>query len=352
MTAMEPISIAGRLVGPGHPAYVIAEISANHNQSLALARETIEAAAEAGADAIKLQTYRPDTITFNGRTEPFQVREGTLWDGRTLYDLYQQGETPWEWHAELFELAQSLGMHAFSSPFDPTAVDFLETLDVPAYKIASFEITDIPLIEKVARIGKPVILSSGIAREDDIRLALDACRRAGNDQVILLKCTSFYPAPVEELNLLTIADIPVRFGVPAGISDHTMTSTAAIAAVALGACVIEKHIIVDRALGGLDSEFSTNPQEFAAMVGAVRELEIALGEVTYELTPKVAPSRRYARSLFVVEDVTAGDVVTEVNVRSIRPADGMAPVRLPEVVGRRFATDVVAGTPLSDDLLA
>lgn len=349
---MEPISIAGRLVGPGHPAYVIAEISANHNQSLSLARETIEAAAEAGADAIKLQTYRPDTITFNGRTEPFQVREGTLWDGRTLYDLYQQGETPWEWHAELFDLAKSFGMNGFSSPFDPTAVDFLETLDVPAYKIASFEITDIPLIEKVAALGKPVILSSGIAREDDIRLALDACRRAGNDQVILLKCTSFYPAPVEELNLLTIADIPVRFGVPAGISDHTMTSTAAIAAVALGACVIEKHIIVDRALGGLDSEFSTNPQEFAAMVAAVRELEIALGEVTYELTPKVAPSRRYARSLFVVEDVVAGDLVTEVNVRSIRPADGMAPVRLPEVVGRRFSSDVPAGTPLSDDLLA
>lgn len=349
---MKPISIGGRRVGRGHPTYVIAEISANHNQSLTLARETIEAAAEAGADAIKLQTYRPETITFRGSTEPFQVREGTLWDGRTLFDLYQQGETPWEWHAELFELAHSLGMHGFSSPFDPTAVDFLEALDVPAYKIASFEITDIPLIEKVAQIGKPIILSSGIAREDDIRLALDACRRTGNDQVVLLKCTSFYPAPVEELNLLTIADIPKRFGVPAGISDHTMTSTAAIAAVTLGACIIEKHIIVDRTLGGLDAEFSINPQEFAAMVAAVRELEIALGEVTYELTPKVAPSRRYARSLFVVEDVSMGDLVTGNNVRSIRPADGMPPILLPEVVGRRFAVDVVAGTPLSEDLLA
>lgn len=349
---MEPVSIDGRAIGPGHPTYVIAEISANHNQSLELARQTIIAAAESGADAIKLQTYRPDTITFDGRTEPFQVREGTMWDGRTLFDLYKQGETPWEWHAELFELANSLGMQAFSSPFDPSAVDFLESLDVPAYKIASFEITDIPLIEKVATLRKPVILSNGIAREDDIRLALDACRRAGNDQLIVLKCTSFYPAPVEELNLRTIADIPVRFGVLPGLSDHTMTSTAAVSAVSLGAYVVEKHIILDRSLGGLDAEFSTDPVEFRAMVDAIREVEIALGEVTYELTPKVAPSRRYARSLFVVRDVAAGDVVTEENVRSIRPADGMPPVRLPEVIGRTFARPVDAGTPLSDDLLA
>lgn len=351
MSSLPAVAIGERLIGPGHPTYVIAEISANHNQSLALARETIEAAAAAGADAIKLQTYRPDTITFNGQTAPFQVREGTMWDGRTLYDLYEQGQTPWEWHGELFELAASLGIQGFSSPFDPTAVDYLEDLDVPAYKVASFEITDIPLITKIAALGKPVIMSNGVAREADLRLAIDACRSVGNDQLIVLKCTSFYPAPTEELNLRTIADIPRRFDVLAGFSDHTMSATAAVAAVALGACVVEKHIIVDRALGGLDSQFSTNPAEFASMIAEIREVEVGLGSVSYELTPKVAPSRRYARSLFVVEDVLAGDLVTDLNVRSIRPADGMAPVRLPDVIGRTFNADTVAGTPLSDDLL-
>lgn len=349
---MTGIAIAGREIGPGHPTYVIAEISANHNGSLELARETIAAAAEVGADAIKLQTYRPDTITFNSSAPPFQITDGTVWDGRTLYDLYVEGQTPWEWHGELFEYAKSLGMDAFSSPFDPTAVALLAELDVPAYKVASFEITDIPLVRLVAEQGKPVILSTGIARESDIALAVQTCRDAGNDDLVVLKCTSSYPAPFDELNLRTIADIPTRFGCLAGISDHTMSVTAALVAVAMGACVIERHIIVDRGLGGLDSSFSTNAAEFADMVARVREAELALGEVTYELTRRAAASRRHSRSLFVVADVAAGDAVTTDNVRSIRPADGMPPVRLPEVLGRHFAVAVTAGTPLGDDLLA
>jgi pseudaminic acid synthase len=346
------ISIGSRTIGPGHPVFVIAEISANHNQSLQLARETIAAAAEAGADAIKLQTYRPDTITFKSTATPFQIADGTLWDGRTLYDIYEEGQTPWEWHAELFEYAASLGMEAFSSPFDPTAVTFLSELGVPAFKVASFEIVDIPLVRLMAQQGVPVILSTGIAREPDIALALAACREEGNEDLAVLKCTSSYPAPFEELNLRTVADIPARFGCLAGISDHTMTVTASLVAVAMGACIIEKHLIVDRGLGGLDAAFSTDAAEFADLVSRVREAEVALGEATYELTPRAAASRRHSRSLFVVADVHAGDTVTSDNVRSIRPADGMAPVRLPEILGRTFAVDVDAGTPLADDLLA
>ncbi len=349
---MRSIDIGDRLVGPGHPVYVIAEVSANHNGSLALARETIAAAAAAGADAIKLQTYRPDTITFRSDAAPFQIADGTLWDGRTLWDIYEEGQTPWEWHAELFEYANSLGLHGFSSPFDPTAVAFLAELGVPAFKVASFEIVDLPLVRLIAEQGVPVILSTGIAREADVVAAVSACREVGNDRLVVLKCTSSYPAPAAELNLRTIADIPVRFDVLAGLSDHTMTATAAVAAVTLGACVVERHLIVDRGLGGLDSQFSTDATEFAALVAAIRETEAGLGEITYELTPRAAASRRHARSLFVVADVRAGDAVTTDNVRSIRPADGLAPARLPDVLGRRFAADVLAGTPLADDLLA
>jgi pseudaminic acid synthase len=346
---MNSISILGRTVSSADPMYVIAEISANHNGSLALAKETVHASAEAGADAIKLQTYRPDTITFNGSTEPFRVREGTAWDGRTLFDLYEEGQTPWEWHAEIFELARSLGMHAFSSPFDPTAVDFLADLQVPAFKIASFEITDIPLIRKVAALQLPVILSTGISREADIALAVGTCREMGNDQIAVLKCTSFYPAPLEELNLRTVADIPHRFNVVSGISDHTMGTTAAVVARALGASILERHIILDRSLGGLDSQFSTDANEFAELVQRIRETEVALGAVNYELTPKTAPSRRFARSLFIVADVKAGETITENSVRSIRPADGIHPSRLPDVIGRSFARDLDAGTPLAED---
>lgn len=348
---MKQVDIRGRLVGPGNPTFVIAEISANHNGSLDLARQTVQAAAAAGADAIKLQTYRPDTITLDSTAEPFQIKESGLWDGRTLYSLYEEGQTPWEWHAELFDLAVSLGMVAFSSPFDLSAVDFLEDLDAPAYKIASFEIVDLPLVEYVARKGRPVIMSTGIAREDDIRRAVDTCRAVGNDDLVVLKCTSAYPAPVSELNLRTIADISERFDCLVGLSDHTMTQTAAIASVALGACIIERHIIMDRGLGGLDSTFSTTAEEFGTLVAAIREAEAALGTVTYELTPGATANRRFARSLFVVTDVRAGDILTDRNVRSIRPADGLPPRKWPEVVGRRFVNDVSAGTPLSEGML-
>jgi pseudaminic acid synthase len=346
------ITIGNRNLGPGHPTFIIAEVSANHNQNLALARETVHAAAAAGVDAVKLQTYTPDTITFNSDAEPFQVTHGSVWDGRTLYSLYEEGFTPWEWHAELFELARSLGLEAFSSPFDPTAVQFLDELNVPAFKIASFEIVDIPLVQDAASRGKPIILSTGIAREVDVQLAVDACRAVGNDNIIVLKCTSSYPAPASELNLRTIPDIAQRFNCLSGISDHTMTNTASVAAVALGAAVIERHIIVDRKLGGLDSTFSTDANEFAELVRAVRETEAALGSVTYDLTASAEASRVHSRSLFVVDDVRAGDVLTGVNVRSIRPAHGLAPVLLPEVLGRVFARDVVAGTPLTTDMLS
>lgn len=349
---MHSITIGSRQVGPGHPVFVIAEISANHNQSLSLARETIAAAADAGADAIKLQTYRPDTITFRSGAAPFQINDGTVWDGRTLWDLYDEGQTPWEWHAELFEYARTLGMEAFSSPFDPTAVHFLTELGVPAFKVASFEIVDIPLVRLMAEQGVPVVLSTGIAREPDISAALAACREVGNEDLVVLKCTSSYPAPFDELNLRTIADIPERFGCIAGISDHTMTVTASVIAVAMGACMIERHLIVDRSLGGLDSTFSTDAAEFTELVARVREAEVALGQPTYDLTPRAAASRRHSRSLFVVADVAAGDTVTHDNVRSIRPADGMHPARLPLILGRTFAVDVTAGTPLADEALA
>jgi len=349
---MSSLAIGARTLGPDHPPFVIAEISANHNQSLSLARETIAAAAEAGADAIKLQTYRPDTITFNSTAEPFQIVDGTVWDGRTLYDLYEEGQTPWEWHAELFEYAGQLGMEAFSSPFDPTAVDFLAELNVPAFKVASFEIVDLPLIRKIAALGLPVIFSTGIAREADIEAAVSACRGEGNNDIVVLKCTSSYPAPFEELNLLTIPDIGRRFNCLTGISDHTMTTTASIMAVALGANVIERHLIVDRALGGLDSSFSTDASEFTLLVRQIREAYLARGDVTYELTPRAAASRRHSRSLFVVQDVQAGDLVTHENVRSIRPASGMPPSRLDDVISKPFRHSVSAGTPLTDELLA
>jgi len=341
------VSIGSRNLGPGHPTFIIAEISANHNQDLSLARETVHAAAEAGVDAVKLQTYTPDTITFNSDSEPFQITHGSVWDGRTLYSIYEEGFTPWEWHAELFELARNLGLEAFSSPFDPTAVDFLNDLGVPAFKIASFEIVDIPLVKDAASRGKPIILSTGIAREADVQLAVDACREVGNDNIIVLKCTSSYPAPASELNLRTIPDIAQRFSCLSGISDHTMTNTASIAAVALGAAVIERHIIIDRNLGGLDSTFSTDAGEFAALVRDVRETEAALGSVTYDLTASAKSSRVHSRSLFVVEDVLAGEAVTQFNVRSIRPAHGLAPMMLPEVLGRTFVCDVGAGTPFT-----
>lgn len=331
--------------------FIIAELSANHNGSLETALRTIDAMKDAGADAVKLQTYTPDTITLDCDSDLFTISQGTLWDKRKFADLYAEAMTPWEWHPVLFEHARSLGMEAFSSPFDPSAVDFLETLDVPAYKIASFEITDIPLIEYTAAKGKPIIISTGIATLNDIEEALAACRRAGNDQITLLKCTSAYPAALEEMNLLTISDMVSRFDATVGLSDHTMSLSAPVAAVALGARVIEKHFILDRGMGGADSAFSLEPAEFRAMVDAVRDTEKLMGTVTYELSPKSLKSREFSRSLFVAEEVKAGDILTTRNVRSVRPGFGLPPKYLPEILGRHFTADCPKGTPLDWDLI-
>lgn len=327
--------------------FIIAELSANHNGSLQTAFDTITAMSDSGADAIKLQTYTPDTITLDCDTNMFTISQGTLWDKQKFYDLYAQAMTPWEWHEALFDHAKSLGMEAFSSPFDPTAVDFLANLNVPAYKIASFEITDIPLIEYTARQGKPIIISTGIATLEDIQEALDACKRAGNDQITLLKCTSAYPAALEEMNLLTIPDMIQKFGFTVGLSDHTMSLSAPIAAVALGARVIEKHFILSRDMGGADNAFSLEPHEFRAMVDAVRDTEKLLGKVTYDLSPKSLKSREFSRSLFIAEDVKAGDLLTSKNVRSVRPGFGMAPKHQKKIIGKIFKSNYSKGTPLS-----
>lgn len=331
--------------------FIIAELSANHNGSLETALETISAMKESGADAVKLQTYTPDTITLDCDSELFTISQGTLWDKQKFYDLYGSAMTPWEWHPILFEHARKLGMEAFSSPFDPSAVDFLTALDVPAYKIASFEITDVPLIEYAARQGKPMIISTGIATFEDIEEAIAACRRSGNNDIILLKCISAYPAPLEEMNLLTISDMKMRFGVPIGLSDHTMSLSAPIAAVALGARVIEKHFILNRSMGGPDSAFSLEPHEFRAMVDAVRDTEKLTGSITYDLSPKSLKSREFSRSLFVAEDVNAGDEITSLNVRSVRPGFGMAPKFLKDILGKKFARSACKGTPMSMELV-
>ncbi|PHM18606.1 MAG: pseudaminic acid synthase [Sulfuricurvum sp. PD_MW2] len=327
--------------------FIIAELSANHNGSLDTALKTIDAMKASGADAVKLQTYTPDTITLDCDSEMFTISQGTLWDKRKFHDLYAEAMTPWEWHSILFDHAKSLGMEAFSSPFDNSAVDFLSELDVPAYKIASFEITDIPLIEYTAAKGKPIIISTGIATQDDIEEALNACWRAGNDQITLLKCTSAYPAALEEMNLLTIADMKNRFEVSVGLSDHTMSLSAPVAAVALGARVIEKHFILDRGMGGADSAFSLEPQEFKMMVDAVRDTEKLLGKVTYDLSAKSLKSREFSRSLFVAEDVKAGDAINSLNVRSVRPGFGLPPKYLKAIIGKQFKEDISKGTPLS-----
>ncbi|MDD5052042.1 MAG: pseudaminic acid synthase [Sulfuricurvum sp.] len=326
--------------------FIIAELSANHNGSLETALKTISAMKESGADAIKLQTYTPDTITLDCDSEMFTISQGTQWDKRKFHDLYAEAMTPWEWHEQLFNHAKSLGMVAFSSPFDPSAVDFLESLDVPAYKIASFEITDIPLIEYTAAKGKPIIISTGIATLSDIEEALEACRRVGNTDIILLKCTSAYPAALEEMNLLTISNMSERFDVTVGLSDHTMSLSAPVAAVALGARVIEKHFILNRGMGGADSTFSLEPHEFKAMVDAVRDTEKLLGKVTYDLSAKSLKSREFSRSLFVTENIKAGDVLSMKNIRSIRPGFGLPPKYLKEILGKKAKTTLPLGKPL------
>lgn len=329
-----------------HKCFIIAELSANHGHDINIAVETIRAAKRAGADAIKLQTYTADTITIDCDNDYFKIKGGTLWDGRTLYDLYKEAYLPWEWHKKLFEVAKEEGLICFSSPFDKTAVDFLEQFDPPAYKIASFEITDIPLIEYAASKGKPIIISTGIADLSDIKLAVDTCRKAGNNQIILLKCTSSYPAPIEEANLATIASLKDTFNVVSGLSDHTLGTVAPIVAVAIGAKVIEKHFILNKSIGSPDADFSLDEQEFTELVKSVRQAEKAVGVVDYEMSNKKLKSRKFSRSLFVVKDIKKGDIITEDNVKSIRPGDGLHPKFYKEVLGMRALREVEWGNPL------
>ena len=326
--------------------FIIAELSANHNGSMDVALETIKAAKRAGADCIKLQTYTADTLTIDCNKDYFLIK-GTIWEGKNFYQLYQEAYTPWEWHETLFNAAAAEGLICFSSPFDKTAVDFLENLNVPAYKIASFEITDIPLIELVASKGKPVIISTGIATTEDIELALDACHRMGNYDIALLKCTSSYPAPINEANLIMVKDLAERYNVISGLSDHTLGSTAPVVATCFGAKIIEKHFILDRSIGGPDASFSMNEEEFTQMVKAVREAESAIGVVDYQLTDKQIKGKDFCRSLYVVENINEGELFTEKNIKSIRPGFGLHPKFYHEVLGTKAKTDFTKGDRLT-----
>lgn len=348
---MKSIQIGNFLINESSPVFIIAELSANHNGSIENAIDTIRAAKRAGANAIKLQTYTADTLTLDAKTDDFMIKQGTIWDGQYLHDLYQEAYTPWEWHEHLFKVAGEEGLIYFSSPFDKTAVDFLEQLNVPAYKVASLEITDIPLIEYIAAKGKPVIISTGIADNKDIELAIEACKRQGNEQIILLKCTTSYPAPIAEANLIMVKDMKERFGVISGLSDHTLGITAPLVATIFGAKMIEKHFIIDRTIGGPDASFSLNEKEFTDMVNAVREAEVAIGEVNYSLTDKQVKGREFSRSLYVSEDAKAGDTLTEQNIRSVRPGFGMHPKFFNEVIGKRFSQTVHKGQRLTNDLI-
>ena len=341
------IRIEGREIGPGRPVYIVAELSANHHQEFDRAARLIEAAKEAGADAVKLQTYTADTITIRSERKEFRIDGGTIWDGRSLHDLYAEAFTPWDWQPRLKKIANEAGLALFSAPFDETAVDFLEGMDAPAYKVASFELVDIALIRKMARTGKPLIISTGMATLEEIEEALTAVRKAGARDIALLKCTSSYPAPAEEMNLRTIPELARRFGVPAGLSDHTMGIAVPVASVALGACVIEKHLTLSRSEKGPDSKFSLEPDEFKAMVETVRYAEKALGEVCFGPTERERSSLRFRRSLFVVQPVKRGEEFTSRNIRSIRPADGLHTRHLGEILGRRAAVDLEKGTPLA-----
>lgn len=339
------------MIGDSNSTFIVAELSANHNQNFDNAVKLIKEAKKAGADAVKLQTYTPDTITINCSNEYFQIKQGTIWDGRTLYDLYKEAYTPWEWQPKLKEIAENEGLICFSAPFDKTAVDFLEKMNVPAYKVASFEITDIPLIEYIASKGKPVIISTGIATLADIEEAINACKRMNNDQIVLLKCTSEYPSPLEEINLKTIPNMIEIFKTIVGLSDHTLGISVPVAAVALGAKIIEKHFTLSRSIGGPDAAFSLEPEEFSQMVKSIREVEKALGDVSYELSDKSMKSREFSRSLFVVNDVKEGEIFTEENVRSIRPGFGLHPKYYKYILGKKAAKDIDKGTPLNWDLI-
>ncbi len=344
------ISISEKKIGIGKPVFIIAELSANHGKSIETAKETIRAAKRAGADAVKLQTYTANTITLNSRKDDFLIK-GTIWEGKSLHELYNEAHLPWNWHKELFETARQEELVCFSSPFDKTAVDFLEDLNAPAYKIASFEITDIPLIEYAASKGKPMIMSTGIANEEDIQLAIETCRKVGNNEIVLLKTSSQYPAKIEDANLSMIPDLAKRFNVVAGLSDHTMGELVPIVATTLGAKVIEKHFILDKSIGGPDASFSLDEKEFKAMVDSVRSTEKSFGKVEYALSDKAKKSREFSRSLYVTKDIKAGEIITEDNVRSIRPGYGLHPKYLPDFIGESATIDMEKGSRLNWSLI-
>ncbi len=346
------LEINERKIGSGFPTYIVAELSGNHGQHFDEAVRLIQAAKASGADAVKLQTYTPETITMRSDRPEFHVNDGGLWSGRSLYDLYTEAYTPWEWQPKLKNLADELGIPLFSSPFDNTAVDMLETINVPAYKVASFEIVDIPLIEYIATKGKPVIISTGMATLSEIEEAVTAAQKAGAMQIGLLKCTSSYPAPPEEMNLRTIPHMSEAFQVPVGLSDHTLGIAVPVAAVALGACIIEKHFTLSRNVPGVDNAFSLEPPEFKAMVEAIRITEKALGEINYDVKEPEKANRKFRRSLFVVKDVRGGDILTEDCVRSIRPGSGLHPRHLKHVLGKKAVRDIQHGTPLNWELIS
>ncbi len=333
------------------PTFIIAELSANHGGKLEIALETVRAAKKAGADAIKIQTYSADTITLNSDKEDFQINQGTQWDGQTLYSLYQKAMLPWEWHKAIFEEAKKVGLICFSSPFDETAIDFLEELENPIYKIASFEIKHIPLIKKAAQTGKPLIISTGIAEQNDIELALDTCKSENNHRIALLKCTSAYPAPIEETNLLMIKAFREKYGVSSGLSDHTLGIEVPILSIAFGAKIIEKHFILDKTIGGPDADFSLDRDEFSAMVKAVRNAEKAIGKVDFTLRGKSKTNSTFGRSIYVSQNVKKGDQVTSENIKVVRPGFGLAPKFYEEVIGKKFAQDVSKGSRLNLDII-
>lgn len=327
--------------------FIVAELSANHGRDLNIAIETVKAAKRAGADAIKLQTYKPSTMTIKSEKSDFIVNSNSIWDGKYFYDLYEEAYTPWEWHKKLFEVAKKEKLVCFSTPFDKSAVDFLEQLENPIYKIASFEITDIPLIEYIASKGKPIILSSGIAEKSDIELALKTIRGINKNEIVLLKCTSSYPAPLNEANLLTLSDFKKTFNVMPGLSDHTLGITAPVVATSLGAKVIEKHFILDKSIGGPDASFSLDENEFKQMVDAVREAEKAIGKINYNLTPKQKSGKDFSRSLYIIKNVKKGEILSEKNIKSIRPGFGMHPKYFNKVLGKKFTKEIEKGTRLS-----
>lgn len=351
ITMSPNFKIGAREIGIGKPSYIIAELSANHNKSLQIALDSIAAAKEAGADAVKLQTYTPDTLTINCDNEHFRIKGGTLWDGKTLYDLYGEAYMPWEWHAQLIQKAQEINIDIFSTPYDKTALDFLENLNMPVYKIASFEMVDIPLIKLIASKQKPIIMSTGMSTMAEIEEAVEAIRSQGNNQIALLKCTSAYPAPIHEMNLLGIKELRERFNVVVGLSDHTLGSEIASLSIALGGCIIEKHFTLARKNGGADSSFSLEPNELKEMIEKVRNAEKALGKITFGENEKEKNSKIFRRSLFVVQDVKKGEAFSADNIRSIRPGAGLAPKHYDALIGKKASQDIVRGTPLSLNLI-